>query len=208
MIFITAFPERLLTGERPEPTFLITKPFDPETLSVSISQALATAASASRSLRVPAEARGGRRSLSPAPASLAQQPQGADGAAPRHCPRAAGRLCRNPGGSGLLAPAGAAQRLAAAHGRSDLDLPGRDARQVARPPGAPGRPAGGRRARRPAACNGLLEQEIRASAGLAALYVVDATGRTVCGSPRSIRSGPTSPIVAGSGTSWTARGLP
>ncbi len=29
VIFITAFPERLLTGERPEPTFLITKPFDP-----------------------------------------------------------------------------------------------------------------------------------------------------------------------------------
>ena len=27
VIFITAFPERLLTGERPEPTFLITKPF-------------------------------------------------------------------------------------------------------------------------------------------------------------------------------------
>ena len=30
VIFITAFPERLLTGERPEPTFLITKPFQPE----------------------------------------------------------------------------------------------------------------------------------------------------------------------------------
>jgi len=42
VIFITAFPERLLTGERPEPTFLITKPFDPDTLRVSISQALAT----------------------------------------------------------------------------------------------------------------------------------------------------------------------
>src|SRR5690606_4060195 len=27
VIFITAFPERLLTGERPEPTFLVTKPF-------------------------------------------------------------------------------------------------------------------------------------------------------------------------------------
>ena len=44
VIFITAFPERLLTGERPEPTFLITKPFDADTLAVSISQALATAA--------------------------------------------------------------------------------------------------------------------------------------------------------------------
>ncbi len=27
VMFITAYPERLLTGERPEPTFLITKPF-------------------------------------------------------------------------------------------------------------------------------------------------------------------------------------
>ena len=44
VIFITAFPERLLTGLRPEPTFLITKPFDPDTLHVSISQALAMAA--------------------------------------------------------------------------------------------------------------------------------------------------------------------
>jgi CheY-like chemotaxis protein/DNA-directed RNA polymerase specialized sigma24 family protein len=42
VIFITAFPERLLTGERPEPAFLITKPFDAETLSVTISQALMT----------------------------------------------------------------------------------------------------------------------------------------------------------------------
>jgi CheY-like chemotaxis protein/DNA-directed RNA polymerase specialized sigma24 family protein len=40
VIFITAFPDRLLTGERPEPTFLITKPFDPEILKVAISQAL------------------------------------------------------------------------------------------------------------------------------------------------------------------------
>ena len=29
VIFITAFPERLLTGERPEPAFLVTKPFNP-----------------------------------------------------------------------------------------------------------------------------------------------------------------------------------
>jgi len=43
VIFITAFPDRLLTGERPEPTFLITKPFDPEILNVAISQALASA---------------------------------------------------------------------------------------------------------------------------------------------------------------------
>jgi CheY-like chemotaxis protein len=40
VIFITAFPERLLTGERPEPTFLIAKPFDPATVKATISQAL------------------------------------------------------------------------------------------------------------------------------------------------------------------------
>jgi CheY-like chemotaxis protein/DNA-directed RNA polymerase specialized sigma24 family protein len=39
-IFITAFPERLLTGERPEPTFMITKPFQPATVEAAISQAL------------------------------------------------------------------------------------------------------------------------------------------------------------------------
>lgn len=41
VIFVTAFPERLLTGERPEPTYLVTKPFQQETLKVTISQALA-----------------------------------------------------------------------------------------------------------------------------------------------------------------------
>jgi len=40
VIFITAFPERLLTGTRPEPTYLITKPFSPETVAATISQAL------------------------------------------------------------------------------------------------------------------------------------------------------------------------
>ena len=40
VIFITAYPERLLTGERPEPTFLITKPFQPNTVKAAISQAL------------------------------------------------------------------------------------------------------------------------------------------------------------------------
>jgi CheY-like chemotaxis protein/DNA-directed RNA polymerase specialized sigma24 family protein len=40
VIFVTAFPERLLTGERREPTYLITKPFDAEELQVMISQAL------------------------------------------------------------------------------------------------------------------------------------------------------------------------
>jgi CheY-like chemotaxis protein len=40
VIFITAFPERLLTGSRPEPTYLITKPFEPETVVATIGQAL------------------------------------------------------------------------------------------------------------------------------------------------------------------------
>lgn len=40
VIFITAFPERLLSGERPEPTFLITKPFLPEMVKAVIGQAL------------------------------------------------------------------------------------------------------------------------------------------------------------------------
>ena len=40
VIFITAYPERLLTGERAEPTFLITKPFKPEMVKAVISQAL------------------------------------------------------------------------------------------------------------------------------------------------------------------------
>lgn len=40
VIFITAFPERLLTGERPEPAFLITKPFQRSTVKAAIAQAL------------------------------------------------------------------------------------------------------------------------------------------------------------------------
>lgn len=40
VIFITAFPERLLTGEKPEPAFLITKPFLPDMVKAVISQAL------------------------------------------------------------------------------------------------------------------------------------------------------------------------
>ncbi|WP_319529919.1 response regulator [uncultured Cohaesibacter sp.] len=40
VIFITAFPERLLTGERPEPTFLVTKPFNEDMVKALISQAL------------------------------------------------------------------------------------------------------------------------------------------------------------------------
>ncbi len=40
VIFITAFPERLLTGTRPEPTFLITKPFTEEQIYSAVSQAM------------------------------------------------------------------------------------------------------------------------------------------------------------------------
>jgi CheY-like chemotaxis protein len=40
VIFITAYPERLLTGNKPEPAFLITKPFQPEAVKAAISQAL------------------------------------------------------------------------------------------------------------------------------------------------------------------------
>lgn len=38
VIFITAFPERLLTGERPEPTYLITKPFSDAFVRATIGQ--------------------------------------------------------------------------------------------------------------------------------------------------------------------------
>lgn len=40
VVFITAFPERLLTGERPEPTYLITKPFLSTTVKATVGQAL------------------------------------------------------------------------------------------------------------------------------------------------------------------------
>jgi DNA-directed RNA polymerase specialized sigma24 family protein len=40
VIFITAFPERYLTGDRPEPTFLVSKPYQAATLSALVSQAL------------------------------------------------------------------------------------------------------------------------------------------------------------------------
>jgi DNA-directed RNA polymerase specialized sigma24 family protein/CheY-like chemotaxis protein len=40
VVFITAYPERLLTGSRPEPTFLITKPFRTEAVKAIITQAL------------------------------------------------------------------------------------------------------------------------------------------------------------------------
>ncbi len=40
VIFVTAYPERLLTGEAIEPAFVITKPFDPMTLAVATYQAV------------------------------------------------------------------------------------------------------------------------------------------------------------------------
>ena len=40
VIFITAFPERLLTGEGPEPAFLITKPYNEAQVRTAVSQAM------------------------------------------------------------------------------------------------------------------------------------------------------------------------
>ena len=40
VIFITAFPERLLSGEKPEPPFLITKPYSEEQVRAAVSQAM------------------------------------------------------------------------------------------------------------------------------------------------------------------------
>lgn len=40
VIFITAFPERLLTGDRPEPAFLISKPYSEEQVRSAVSQAM------------------------------------------------------------------------------------------------------------------------------------------------------------------------
>jgi CheY-like chemotaxis protein len=40
VIFITAYPETLLTGQRPEPAFLISKPFRAEMVKAIVSQAL------------------------------------------------------------------------------------------------------------------------------------------------------------------------
>jgi len=54
VIFITAYPERLLTGERPEPAFLVTKPFEPEVVKAVISQALFFDTRAGKSSKVAA----------------------------------------------------------------------------------------------------------------------------------------------------------
>jgi hypothetical protein len=38
VVFIIAYPERFLTGERPEPAFLISKPFQPAMVSAVASR--------------------------------------------------------------------------------------------------------------------------------------------------------------------------
>jgi CheY-like chemotaxis protein/DNA-directed RNA polymerase specialized sigma24 family protein len=40
VIFVTAYPERLLTGDAIEPAFVITKPFEPMTLAIATYQAV------------------------------------------------------------------------------------------------------------------------------------------------------------------------
>ena len=40
VIFVTAYPERLLTGQSIEPAFVITKPFEPMTLAIATYQAV------------------------------------------------------------------------------------------------------------------------------------------------------------------------
>ena len=42
VIFVTGYPERLLTGTQLEPAFVISKPFDPDLLRAAIAQALDT----------------------------------------------------------------------------------------------------------------------------------------------------------------------
>jgi CheY-like chemotaxis protein len=42
VIFVTAYPERLLTGDRPEPAFIVTKPFSPATIKAAVWQAIGT----------------------------------------------------------------------------------------------------------------------------------------------------------------------
>ena len=49
VIFITAFPERLLTGERPEPAFLISKPYSEEQVRSAVSQAMFFSSTETRS---------------------------------------------------------------------------------------------------------------------------------------------------------------
>jgi DNA-directed RNA polymerase specialized sigma24 family protein/CheY-like chemotaxis protein len=57
VIFITAFPERFLTGMRPEPAFLIAKPFQLAVVSAVVSQALFFGRKARQRERPPSERR-------------------------------------------------------------------------------------------------------------------------------------------------------
>ena len=54
VIFITAFPERLLTGDKPEPAFLISKPYSEEQVRSAVSQAMFF--SSTETLKTPAQA--------------------------------------------------------------------------------------------------------------------------------------------------------
>jgi CheY-like chemotaxis protein len=49
VIFVTAYPERLLTGDRIEPAFLVPKPFRPESIGAAVAQALICRRTASAS---------------------------------------------------------------------------------------------------------------------------------------------------------------
>jgi CheY-like chemotaxis protein len=55
VIFITAYPERFLTGQRPEPAFLIAKPFQLAVVSAVVSQALFFGRKAHQRARKPLE---------------------------------------------------------------------------------------------------------------------------------------------------------
>jgi CheY-like chemotaxis protein len=161
-------PERLLTGERPEPTFLITKPFDPDTLQVSISQAMAMRRrppSWRRRGPGPLERHprrgggGGRSPVAPGPPSrrrvpsrprrattaIRRQPEVADGARPRPRPPAGRGLRRAPGRRRLQRPVAPAGRRPPARRRAGLGglRGGRDpAGQVAARPDLGGGRAG------------------------------------------------------------------
>jgi CheY-like chemotaxis protein len=54
VIFITAFPEKLMTGEPFEPTFVITKPYDPATVRTALLQTLSLKRDAGNSAAVAA----------------------------------------------------------------------------------------------------------------------------------------------------------
>lgn len=60
VIFITAYPERFLTGERPEPAFLISKPYQPATVSAVMSQVLFFEQNTARKRPAPLQAAAGR----------------------------------------------------------------------------------------------------------------------------------------------------